>query len=206
MHPIIQLGDYAGTAVFAISGGLAAAQKRLDISGFVLLAFVTAVGGGTMRDLLLHRGEVFWVRQPLYVILGAAPGILVYFAADRLRSLEKAIVWADALGLAVFAVIGTGIAMQHEVSSLTAVLMGVLTASGGGVLRDVLRNEVPLLLQRELYAVAALAGSAVMVGLSRALDVAPGVAVASGLAVAFGVRSAGIIWRLNLPVFTPRRE
>ncbi|MCC6321271.1 MAG: trimeric intracellular cation channel family protein [Phycisphaerales bacterium] len=206
MHPIIQFGDYAGTAVFALSGGLAAAQKRLDIAGFVLLAFVTAVGGGTMRDLLLDRGEVFWVREPLYVILGVAPGVLVYFAADRVRSRERAIIWADAVGLAVFAVIGTGIAMQQQVSSLTAVLMGVLTASGGGVLRDVVRNEVPLLLKRELYAVAALAGSAVMVGSTRAADAAPGVAVAGGLLVAFGVRAAGIIWRLHLPAFQPRSD
>ena len=205
MTPIIQLGDYAGTVVFAVSGGLAAAQRRLDITGFVLLALVTAVGGGTMRDLLLDRA-VFWIAQPLYLVLAAAPGIVVFFVADRLRTLEKALIWADAAGLAVFAVIGTDIALAHGVSPLIAMLMGVLTASGGGVLRDVLRDQLPLVLHRELYVVAALAGSAVMVGLARGAGAPTELAAAAGLIVGFGVRAAGIVWRLHLPVFSPRSE
>ncbi len=203
MPPPIQLADYAGTVVFAVSGGLAAAQRRLDITGFVLLALATAVGGGTIRDLLLAR-EVFWIAHPIYLVLAAVPGIVVFFIADRLQRLEHALTWADAAGLAVFTVIGTDIALSHGASPLIAMLMGVLTASGGGLIRDVLRNQLPLILHRELYAIAALAGAAVMVGLARA-GARIELAAAAGLIVAFAMRAAGILWHIHLPVFTARR-
>ncbi len=205
MPPLLQLADYTGTAIFAISGALAAAQRRLDITGFILLALVTAVGGGTLRDLLLAR-PVFWIAHPIYLILAAAPGILVFFVADRMQSLEKALTWADAAGLAVFTVIGTDIALSHGASPLIAMLMGVLTASGGGVLRDVLRDELPPAPPPRALRRRRARGRGGHGGLARGAAAPIELAAAAGLIVAFAVRAAGIAWRLNLPVFTPRRE
>lgn len=203
MLTLLQLGDYFGTFVFAITGALAAAEKRLDIGGFVLLGFVTGVGGGTLRDLLIGRDAVFWADQPEYILICACAAAATYFAADKFGAFKKLLVWSDAVGLAIFAVIGAGIAVRSQSPPLVAILMGALTATGGGVIRDIIRNELPIVLHREVYVTAALAGAAAMVGLN-SWGAAPPVSIGVGATVAFALRAAGITFDLHLPAYGSR--
>lgn len=205
MESIITLGDYLGTFVFAIAGALAAAQKRLDIGGFVLLAFVTGVGGGTLRDVLLNRPGVFWAREPIYIGLCVAGATLTWFAVERIGAYKRFLLWSDALGLALFAVIGASIAINEGARPIVAALMGAVTATGGGVIRDIIRNELPLILHRDVYITAALLGASTTVLLFEAG--LPFTVVASGgFLVGFALRAAAIVWGLNLPAYRPPQE
>jgi len=202
MGPLLTAGDYFGTLVFALTGGLAAGEKRLDLGGFFLLAFVTGVGGGTARDLILQRDAVFWIDQPAYIALCLAGAVVTFLWGARVERRRAALVWGDALGLAVFAVIGAGVATQEGARPITAILMGVLTATGGGLLRDIIRNEIPLILHKEIYVSAAVAGGAALVGL-HALGAPATVAIGAGAVIAFALRAAGIAFDLHLPAYTP---
>lgn len=200
MPPLIQFGDYLGTLVFAIAGGVAAAEKRLDLGGFFLLAFVTGVGGGTMRDIILARGEVFWADKPAYVLLCLLGAAIAFWFGPSVERRRRTLLWADAVGLALFAVIGAATATELGARPLTAVLMGVLTATGGGVIREIIRNELPIILQREIYLTAALAGSVAFVVLDR-VDAPNWVCMSAGIAVAFALRALGITRNVHLPVY-----
>ncbi len=190
-----------GVAVFAASGALAAGRKNFDWLGVVVIALVTAVGGGTLRDLLLSRHPIFWVQDAMYlrVILVASALTLVYV---RFRKPPlAALVVADALGLALFSIGGAQVTEVKGLPPLTVIVMGTVTGSAGGVLRDVLTGEVPLLFrQTELYATAAIVG----VGSYLAAEAAGlGTEPASylGMAIVAGLRFAAIRWRIRLPVF-----
>ena len=150
--------DLAGVAVFAISGALAGLHRDLDLFGIVVLASVTAIGGGTLRDLLLNRTPVFWVAAPsyLYVILVAA--LLTFIAPGYLVGLERPMLIADALGLGLFAISGAQVAESQRRPWIVVILMGTMTGVAGGVIRDLLSGVVPVLLRRDIYATAAVAG------------------------------------------------
>lgn len=160
--------DLAGIAVFAASGALVASRKEMDAVGFVLIGCLTGFGGGTLRDLLLGNTPVFWLRAPEVVGVAAAAGLLVFFTAHRVENRFRALLWADAVGLSLFAVAGAEIALEAGAAPWAAVLLGVVTATFGGILRDVVCNEVPLILRREIYATAAAAGAAGFVLLTEA--------------------------------------
>jgi uncharacterized membrane protein YeiH len=197
---IPELIDYAGVAVFAISGALAAARKSLDVLGVVIVATVTAIGGGTLRDVLLDR-PVFWMVQPfyLYVILAAALGTIVW--TRWLRPPDRALAIADALGLAVFSISGAQIAEGLEHRAVVVVLMGALTGVAGGVLRDLLTGQIPLILRKgQIYATAALAGIVLYVLLQGWLDRAA--ATLAGMACIAAIRLGAIAWNWTLPVFS----
>lgn len=193
--------DLIGVAVFAISGALAAGRKRLDLIGVIALALVTAIGGGTIRDLLLDRHPIFWLADPAYllVIAGAALGTVLW---TRFRSPPDAtLLVADALGLALFSVSGAQIAEGAGVPAIGGIVLGTITGAAGGVVRDVLVAEVPHVLRRgSLYASAAIAGTAVYF-LLQALGVDRTLATVVGMAVVASVRFAAILFRLQLPVF-----
>lgn len=191
-----------GVAVFAASGALAAGRKGLDWIGVGVIAGVTAIGGGTIRDLLLDRHPIFWIADPLQlvVILGAAALTLLYV---RFRKPPwSALLVADALGLALFSISGAQVAEQQGHPGLIAVLMGTITGSAGGVLRDLLTGEVPLLLRNTevLYATAAIAGITVYL-LAKAGDLPPTLSVLLGMVTVAAIRFAAIFWKLRLPVF-----
>ncbi len=191
-----------GAAVSAASGALAAGRKGFDWIGVAVLAVATALGGGTIRDVLLDRHPVFWIANPvqLGVALGAAALTLLYVRYRRPP--WSALLVADALGLAFFAINGAGIAEARGMPGLVVVVMGVLTGTAGGVVRDVLSAEVPLLFRRTetLYATAAIAGIVGYLGL-QALGVDRSVAALIGMGVVAGLRLAAIFWRLRLPAF-----
>lgn len=193
--------DYAGVAVFAATGALAASRKQLDIIGFLFLAGVTGIGGGTLRDIILGV-PVFWVLNPDYVLICAGVAIGVYFTAHRVESRYVLLLWLDAVGLAAFCVMGAAKGLVITGSAPVAVIMGVLTATFGGILRDLLAGEPSVLLRPEIYVTAALAGATIYTLLD--ISALPGplavlVAVAAALAVRGGALKFG--WR-----FTPYKS
>jgi len=199
----IRAADLAGVAVFALSGALTASRRQLDVFGFVLIATVTGIGGGTLRDLLLGRVPVFWVGDPVYLAITSGGAVLGFFIADRLESRFRALLWADALGLAFFALLGAEAALAVGVGWAPAIVMGLLTATFGGLARDILCHEIPLILRKEIYATAAVLGASVYVGLVEA-GVGRQAAFLAGFLAAFLLRGAAIRWSLSLPVYRRR--
>ena len=191
--------DLLGVAVFAISGVLAAGRKGLDLLGVSVVAIVTAMGGGTLRDLLLDRHPIFWIADPTYlwVALGAIALTLAYLRFWLASS--RALLVADALGLAFFSISGVQIALQAGHRALIAVLMGTITGVVGGVLRDILTSEIPLILRPgRLYATAAIAGAVVFVLLGKT-SFSPDLAALAGMAVTATLRLLAIAYGLTLP-------
>ncbi len=191
--------DLFGTIGFAISGGLAAARQRMDLFGFIVLAMMPAIGGGSIRDVLLGA-PAFWIARPDYILLCIGTAIVTFIAAHHIASRFRALLWADAIGLAVFTIIGTQKALSLGATPLIAIMMGVITAVAGGILRDLLCGEVPLILRKEIYAVAALIGGMVYWGLvsTGMIDLA----VYISFSVTLGIRILAIRYGLSLPSFT----
>jgi uncharacterized membrane protein YeiH len=189
-----------GVAVFAASGALAAGRKSFDWIGVGVIAVVTAIGGGTLRDLLLDRHPIFWIADTTYlwVVLAAAVATLLY--VRRRRPPNGSLLVADALGLALFTISGAQVAESQGLPGLIVVTMGAITGAAGGVLRDVLCNEVPLLFgpSDTLYATAAIAGASAYLGL-QAAGVERTLAALLGMGVVAGLRLAAIAWQLRLP-------
>lgn len=197
---MLYLVDLFGVAVFAVSGALVAGQRRMDLVGVLVLATVTAIGGGTFRDLLIGAPDVFWVDDPIYIIVALAGGLLTVILSNRYPVPSRALSIADAIGLSVFAVIGAEKAYDAGVTPLIAIVMGVITGVVGGILRDVIGQRVPLIFRSELYASAAMIGASVYVALTAAGADYP-IAVSLGLGAALALRLAAIRWRIVLPVF-----
>jgi uncharacterized membrane protein YeiH len=199
MH-LLDILSLSGVAVFAISGALTAGRKGFDIFGVLVIAIATAIGGGTMRDLLLNR-PVFWTTDTryLWVTTGAALLTLLYVRIQRPPM--RLLLIADALGLALFTISGTQIAESAGASPGVAILMGGITGAAGGVLRDVLSAEVPMLMRDgELYATAALAGAVGYLLLVRVAGVEREQAALLGMAMVASVRFAALRWSIRLPV------
>ncbi len=195
--------DLCGVAVFAVSGALEAARKQLDIVGFLFVAAVTGIGGGTLRDVLLDRGPVFWVHEPIYLWVTSIAAVATFLIAPHIQRRAVALLWADALGMAVFCVLGARTALDAGAGPAVAVLMGTMTATFGGLIRDVVCTETPLLLKREIYATAAAAGAALLVA-GEALGLSVQLATGLGFALAFGVRALALGYGLSLPIYRPR--
>mgnify|MGYP001231032596 CR=1 FL=1 len=198
----LQVLDYTGIAVFAAAGALAASRKQLDIVAFVFFAGVTAIGGGTLRDILLDV-PVFWVRHPLYLAIPLCVAVLVYFTAHLLESRYRVLLWADAVGLAAYTVVGAAKTLSVNASPADALALGVLTATFGGVIRDVLANEPSVILRRELYITAAFAGALVFVAMA-GIGAPFWTGATLGFLVAFGVRAGALVWGWRLPVYRAR--
>lgn len=192
--------DMTGVAVFALSGVVLACRTRMDPFGMLVLAAVTGIGGGTLRDLVLGA-PVFWVSDPAYlwVVLGTvALSILGFHYIHRLTRTFLPI--TDAFGLALFTIVGAHKALLLGSSGVVAVLMGLMTGVAGGMTRDVLARRVPMVLRQEVYATASIAGGTVFVALSAAGSSAM-LAIGLGLGVTLGLRLAAIRWQLALPTF-----
>jgi len=201
-----QLIDLAGVVVFAVSGALAALRARMDMLGIVVVAAVTAVGGGTTRDVLLDRHPVFWIDDPTYlwVILAAVAGTLIWTWIARPPGNSLAV--ADALGLAFFVITGAHFTHQAGHPGLIVVLMGTITGVAGGVIRDILSARVPMILRRgELYATAAIAGAALYLILL-GWQVTEPMAALVGMLLIVGLRLSAILLGWRLPVLALRDE
>ncbi len=193
---------WAAVAVLAVAGALSASRKQLDPVGFMLVACLCAFGGGTVRDVILDR-PVFWLDAPGMVALAAGLALAVFFTAHLIERRFIVLLWADAVGLGLFAVLGAEAAQRAGAAPWVAVLMGTVTATAGGILRDIVCTEIPLVLRREIYATAAALGAAVFV---LALDAGLGrdAAISLGGLVAFGARAAAILTGWSLPAYRAR--
>ena len=196
--------DYLSVLVFALSGALVASRAQLDLVGFVFLATLTAVGGGTIRDLVLDRGAVFWVQQPNVILLASGAAFVVFWTAHLLESRYKVLLWLDALALSIAVPAGVGVALAGGFDPVVMMIAGMLTGTLGGLMRDVVANEVPLVLKgRELYLTAALGGTLAAVAAVQA-GLPDGVALWSCAALTFVLRAGALLWGWRLPVYKPR--
>ncbi|MES2710501.1 MAG: trimeric intracellular cation channel family protein [Pseudomonadota bacterium] len=198
----IEALSIAGVAVFAAAGALTASRKQMDPVGFMLIAALTAFGGGTTRDILLGA-PVFWLRTPELVALAAGVALLVFFTAHLAERRFVWLLWADALGLSIFAVLGAEAALREGATPWAAILLGVITACFGGVIRDVVCDEIPLILRREIYATAAAVGAAAFVALHGA-GVERVTALGAGAALCFALRAAALLRGWSLPTYRAR--
>ncbi|MGC2857301.1 trimeric intracellular cation channel family protein [Novispirillum sp. DQ9] len=197
---IVGIVDLVAVAVFAITGALVAARREMDPIGFVFLGTVTGIGGGTFRDLVLGIEPVFWVVQPAYLWTCIGASLATFWAARLLASRFRALLWLDAAGLGLFAITGTQKAVAMGAPAVVCVLMGVMTVAVGGLIRDIMAGEKPLLFHREIYATAAIAG-AVSYLLLRAADLPEPLTALGGFAVGFGVRACAIAFGLSMPAY-----
>jgi len=194
---VIEILDYVGTAAFAVSGALKGVRKEMDVFGVAVLATVTAIGGGTIRDTLL-KADVFWLHDPIYVPLAVGAAIVVFVLYHWVRRGRWELLVADAIGLGVFTAIGATKAWQADAGIVGVVTMACLTGVGGGVIRDVLAGDVPAVLREEVYASAALAGAFLFWVLMRA-EAGQGMAVWAAAILTILIRLASIILRWHLP-------
>lgn len=199
---LIQYLDFAGVFVFALTGALAASRSDMDIFGHIVLAMLPAIGGGTLRDLILDV-PVFWLGAPVYIWLAVIAACLVFAFPPRIGKRLTVLEWADAVGLALFCVLGASKTYALTGNITISVTMGVVTAAAGGMIRDVVCNEIPLILRKEIYATAALFG-----GLVYCLAVKFGVAEITSLMLggicAFTLRGCALYFGWSLPKRKPR--
>lgn len=199
---MLYLLDLLGVAVFAISGALAAGRRSLDLLGVVVIGLVTAIGGGTLRDLLLGRQPVFWVQDPTYLVVIAAAALGTVVISRWRRVPERGLLIADALGLALFSIAGARIAEQAGHGGVVAVVMGTITGCAGGMIRDVLCAQIPVILRRgQIYATAAMAGIS-LYWLLQSHGLPPPWPSLIGIFAIAALRIAAIIWGISLPVFS----
>lgn len=191
--------NYFGDVVFAVSGALTAARYRMDVVGFVLIGTITGIGGGTIRDLLLGRA-VWWTQNPSELILCAVESLITFLMMSYVTDIKNrktGMVWADALGLAAFGVVGCHVALGFGAPFVVAVFMGMVTATGGGMMRDVLTNTTPMILGSQLYATAAIAGSLTYASLNY-LGTSNILAEWLAFLAAFALRAAAIVHDIRM--------
>ena len=195
--------DWFGIVVFTTTGALVASRKQMDVVGFILLGTATGIGGGTIRDVLLGALPVFWVGEPSYLVTCVLVSVATFLLAHIPQSRYALLLWCDAIGMALFAVTGAEKALLAGAAPVVAVAMGVVTATFGGMIRDILGGESPVILRREIYATAALAGAALFVTLSVS-GIAREIGLASGFCLAAAIRGAALRWNWSLPRYRSR--
>ena len=196
---LVQFFDVLAAVVFAVSGALVASRKGMDVMGFMWLAVITGVGGGTVRDLILDV-PVFWVQNPVHVSACLLTAVVMHFVAPLVESRFKTLLWFDAFGLALVTVAGTVKALDVGAPALVAIAMGVVTGSLGGIIRDTLGHVPSVLLRHEIYVTASVLGACAYV-LLNALSSGRPIAMIAGFLVTFVVRGLAITFGWSLPVF-----
>jgi uncharacterized membrane protein YeiH len=195
---LLFITNIAATIAFAISGALVAARHRLDWVGFVFMACITGIGGGTLRDTILDV-PVFWLNDYYIIIVCSVSAIITYFATQHISKRSKALLWADALGMALFTTLGAQKALSLGMSIPVAIIMGVFSACLGGIIRDVIVNDVPVVFQREIYITAALLGASTYSAIHVYTPIDEGTALILGGTVAFVIRALAITRKLSMP-------
>lgn len=201
---MLVLLDYAAVLIFALTGALVASRKQLDIVGFAFLACLTGVGGGTLRDVILDRNPVFWIGDPSHILIACAAALLIFFTAHLAESRYRWLLWLDSFALAVAVPAGVAAALVMLQPGPIVVIMGMVTGCMGGLLRDVVVGEVPLVLkQGELYVTAAFAGSLLAVGLSMVTgDML--IILGACAVLTWALRAGSLAYGWRLPVYRGR--
>jgi len=195
---IIYSLDLIGTFAFALSGALVAERKTFDIFGVVIIAFVTAVGGGMLRDVLIDAHPINWIGDLNYMWIIASAVVVMYLFKSKIAPWAKTFFIFDTIGLGVFTLIGVEKALNYGLNPVPAVIMGMITACFGGVIRDVLTNQVPLIFKKEIYASACLLGGIVYL-LGRLMDLPENIQAISAVGVVILIRSVSVKYKLELP-------
>ena len=194
-----------GVAVFAASGALTAIRQRMDLIGVLTLAVVTSIGGGTLRDLLIDSGPVFWIQDSFYIWIAALTGLFVFFWQPTLKNEPKSLLISDAIGLALFTWAGCEKTYIMELPGTAVLLMGVFTGTAGGLIRDIVSNQVPaILLPGQLYATAAFLGAVVFLA-GMHFGVPDAWTAAFSIAATLSLRLAAIKWGLSLEFLNKRK-
>ena len=196
---LVHFFDLLAVVVFAVSGALVASRKGMDVIGFMWLAVITGVGGGTVRDLILNV-PVFWVQNPLPVSACLVTAVAMHFVAPLVESRQRTLLWFDAFGLALFTVAGTVKTLDAGAPALVAIVMGVVTGSAGGIIRDTLGHVPSVILRHEIYMTASVLGAATYVVLN-VLGAGRLLSMVVAFAVAFGVRGMALKFGWSLPIF-----
>jgi uncharacterized membrane protein YeiH len=196
---LVHFVDILAAVVFAVSGSLVASRQRMDVMGFMWLAVITGVGGGTVRDLILDV-PVFWVQSPIYVAACLVTAVVMHFVAPRVESRYRTLLWFDAFGLALVTVAGTAKGLDVGAPALVSIAMGAVTGSVGGIIRDTLGHVPSILLRHEIYVTASVLGACAYVALN-AIGLARPAAMTAGFLVTFAVRGMAIKFGWSLPVF-----
>lgn len=197
---LIYILDLCAVAVCAITATLEAQRRELDLFGVAVIAVIAGIGGGTVRDILLGRLPVYWIHDPLYVVVGITAAMLTFVVERKFAIPRNFFLLPDAVGLALFTVIGTSIAMSLQVNWLIAALMGVITGVFGGVIRDILCNEIPLIFRTDIYATAALIGALLLLALD-SLGMPHSPALVLSMCFTVAIRLAAIRFHIHLPRF-----
>jgi uncharacterized membrane protein YeiH len=185
----------------AMSGALAAGRRNMDLFGVSLIAFITALGGGTVRDMLLGNFPVTWTQHPAYIYLTISAGLFTMLIARFMHHLHTLFLILDAMGLIAFTVIGCDVALKLEYSTPVVVMAGITTGIFGGILRDILCNRTPMVLLKELYASVSLLVALLYLGLMQ-LGVDHDLNLLASFSSGLALRLAAIRWKLSLPVFS----
>ena len=199
---LIYLLDLCAVAVCAITATLEARRRELDLFGVIVIAVISGIGGGTVRDILLGRLPVYWVHDPIYVVVGTVAGTLTFILGRHLKLPKNFFLIPDAVGLALFTVIGTNVALKLDTPWLIAGLMGVITGVFGGVIRDIFCNEIRLIFRTDIYATASLAGAPLLIGLDQ-VGVNHNLAILLAMSSIVAIRLAAIRWHIHLPRLRP---
>lgn len=195
--------DWLGIVAFTITGALVASRNQMDVVGFVLLGTVTGIGGGTIRDILLDNHPILWVEQPRYLVVCILVSLIVFVTAHLVHSRMRLILWADAIGLALFSAVGAERAIASGAPALVAVIMGIITACFGGIIRDLLGQERSIIFSYEIYVTAAMAAAVTFVAL-HALGLSREVAVSASVLLGVILRGGALTWGWSLPRYRPR--
>jgi len=197
---ILYVLDIMGTTAFAISGALVAMNKRFDPFGVFIIAFVTAVGGGTLRDVLIGRQPVIWMQNPSYVYAIIVAVIITVIFRKNLRILSKSLFLFDTIGLGIFTIIGTEIGIKANFHPLISISLGTMSAAFGGVIRDILCNEIPVIFRKEIYATACIFGAITFIILNK-LNLDATIVYTSTTLIVIIIRLVAVKFHLSLPPF-----
>ena len=198
---LLALLDYSSVFIFALTGALVASRAQLDLVGFAFLAALTGIGGGTVRDVLLDRNPIFWIEQPAYLAITTLAALFVFFTAHLVESRYQLLIWLDALALGIAVAAGVGVALALDQPAIITVLMGIVTGCLGGLMRDVVCNEVPLVLkQGELYVSAAFIGASSAV-LASSMGMQTFGVLSAAIAVTVILRAGSLAFGWRLPIY-----
>ncbi|RZS93310.1 trimeric intracellular cation channel family protein [Aquimarina brevivitae] len=202
---IFNLLDILGTAAFAISGALAAMNRRLDLFGIFIIAFVTSIGGGTLRDVLIGNTPVTWMENTIYLyLIGTATALAIIFR-NKLNYLKKSLFLFDTIGLGIFTIIGVETGLRVNLSPIVCVALGTTTGCFGGVIRDILCNEIPVIFRKEIYATASIAGGiAYMILYTFSIEENISYIITTGIVIA--IRLLVVTYKVSLPIFTLKQK
>lgn len=195
--------DWLGIVAFTITGALVASRNQMDAVGFVMLGTVTGIGGGTIRDLLLNVHPILWIERPQYLAVCIGVSLIAFFTVHRVHSRMRLLLWVDAIGLALFATVGAERAISVGASPLVAIVMGVITACFGGIIRDLLGQARSIIFSYEIYVTAAMGAATMFVALHY-LGFAREIDVIAGVATGIALRAGALLWGWSLPRYRAR--